>query len=110
MKVKQPELFETGRTFENRSVRAVTFLGKMNLPIHRWYRLTPSFSPSLADDIADHYDLSDHDFVLDPFSGVGTVPLCMKYRSIPACSVELNPYLHFVSTRSEEHTSELQSH
>jgi len=96
VKVKQLELFETGRTFENRSVRAVTFLGKMDLPVHRWYRLTPSFSPSLADDIADHYDLNERDFVLDPFSGVGTVPLCMKFRGIPACSVEINPYLHFV--------------
>jgi hypothetical protein len=68
------------------------------LPIHRWYRLTPSFSPQLAGDIADHFKLSSADFVLDPFSGVGTVPLCMKYRGVPACSVELNPYLHFVGT------------
>lgn len=70
----------------------------MDMPIHRWYRLTPSFSPALADDIANHFGLSEADLVLDPFSGVGTVPLCMKYRGIPACSVEINPYLHFVGT------------
>jgi hypothetical protein len=29
---------------------------------------------------------------------VGTVPLCMKYRGIPAGSIELNPYLFFVGT------------
>ncbi len=85
-------------SFTNRSVKSVTFQGKLDLPIHRWYRLTPSFSPSLANDIADHFRLNSSDFVLDPFSGVGTVPLCMKYRGIPACSVELNPYLHFVGS------------
>ncbi len=85
-------------TFTNRTTRSVTFQGKLDLPIHRWYRLTPSFSPRLAHDIADHFKLSASDFVLDPFSGVGTVPLCMKYRGIRACSVEINPYLHFVGT------------
>ena len=87
----QRSLFETDSGFTNRSVKSVTFLGKLDLPIHRWYRLTPSFSPQLANDIADHFRLSDRDLVLDPFSGVGTVPLCMKYRGIPACSVEINP-------------------
>ena len=85
-------------TFTNRVVKAVTFQGKLGLPIHRWYRLTPSFSPQLALDIADYFHLGPDDLVLDPFSGVGTVPLCMKYRGIPACSIELNPYLFFVST------------
>jgi tRNA G10 N-methylase Trm11 len=94
----QPMLFELGPDFTNRSTKSVTFQGKLDLPIHRWYRLTPSFSPQLANDIANHFNLSPSDFVLDPFCGVGTVPLCMKYRAIPACSVELNPYLHFVGT------------
>ncbi len=84
--------------FEKRRTTEVTFKGKLNLPIHRWYRLTPSFSPKLATDIAIHFGLTPEDYVLDPFSGVGTVPLCMKYEGIPACSIELNPYLHFVST------------
>jgi hypothetical protein len=96
--VIQPSLFDIGPNFTNRTTKSVTFQGKLDLPIHRWYRLTPSFSPKLANDIADHFDLSSSDFVLDPFSGVGTVPLCMKYRGVPACSVELNPYLHFVGT------------
>jgi hypothetical protein len=96
--VKQLTMFLDDSPFVNRTVKSVTFQGKMTLPIHRWYRLTPSFSPQLAFDIASHFDLSPDDQVLDPFSGVGTVPLCMKQKGIPACSVELNPYLHFVST------------
>jgi hypothetical protein len=41
--------------FTNRGVKSVTFQGKLGLPIHRWYRLTPSFSPQLAHDLADHF-------------------------------------------------------
>lgn len=96
--MKQQLLFDLGPTFTNRRTKAITFQGNLKAPIHRWYRLTPSFSPQLANDIADHFDLSEGDLVLDPFGGVGTVPLCMKYRGIPAFSVELNPYLHFVGT------------
>src|SRR5436309_10431517 len=87
-----------GPTFTKRSTKAVTFQGKLGLPIHRWYRLTPSFSPELALDIADHFGLGKDDLVLDPFSGVATVPLCMKYRGVAACSIEINPYLFFVGT------------
>ncbi len=94
----QRNLFDVAPVFTNRSTKAVTFQGKLGLPIHRWYRLTPSFSPALAEDIAREFGLGDRDFVLDPFSGVGTVPLCMKCRGIPSCSVEINPYLHFVGT------------
>ncbi|HEU5407250.1 MAG TPA: hypothetical protein VFU48_05750 [Nitrospira sp.] len=94
----QPTLFDMGPNFSNRATKSVTFRGTLDLPIHRWYRLTPSFSPRLAHDIADHFQLSEFDLVLDPFSGVGTVPLCMKYRGIPAYSVEINPFLYFVGT------------
>ena len=94
----QLSLFDEGPSFTDRSTKDVTFQGKMNLPIHRWYRLTPSFSPKLANDLADHFCLTEQDLVLDPFSGVGTVPLCMKYRGISAWSVEINPYLQFVGS------------
>ena len=105
----QRMLFDLPPTFTNRSTRAVTFQGKLDLPIHRWYRLTPSFSPALAYDIASEFGLDETDFVLDPFSGVGTVPLCMKYRGVPSCSVEINPYLHFVGTVKTRTYSDLEA-
>ncbi len=110
--MSQLHLFDLEPTFTERSVREVTFQGKMGLPIHRWYRLTPSFSPKLAWDIADYFKLSQRDLVLDPFSGVGTVSLCMKYRGIPSCSIEINPYLCFVSsvkTRTYRKIADIES-
>ncbi len=107
--MRQKTLFKEEPVFTNRGTKAVTFQGKMSLPIHRWYRLTPSFSPQLANDIADHFGLTNKDRVLDPFSGVATVPLCMKYRGIPACSVEINPYLHFVGTVKTRNYTDLDA-
>lgn len=95
--MSQGLLFDSADVFCARSTTQVTFKGKLGLPIHRWYRLTPSFSPQLALDIAQHFHLSGKDRVLDPFSGVGTVPVCMKYTGIPSGAIELNPYLFFVS-------------
>ncbi len=86
-----------GVCFENRSAKSITFQGKLDLPIHRWFRLTPSFSPHLADDVADYFGLTGSDMVLDPFGGVGTVSLCMKHKGVPSCSIEINPFLHFVA-------------
>jgi hypothetical protein len=96
--VAKSKRVDRGPHFTDRAVTAVTFQGNLALPIHRWYRLTPSFSPQLAHDIADYFGLGADDRVLDPFSGVGTVPLCMKYRGVPAHSIEINPYLHFVAS------------
>ena len=48
-----------GPNFTNRTTKSVTFQGKLDLPIHRWYRLTPSFLARLAHDIADHFKLSE---------------------------------------------------
>ena len=55
--MSQQTLFEMAPSFVNRSTKAVTFQGKLDMPIHRWYRLTPSFSPQLAADIAREFGL-----------------------------------------------------
>ena len=55
--MKDGVLVDDEPRFTDRAVKAVTFQGKLDLPIHRWYRLTPSFSPQLAHDIADYFGL-----------------------------------------------------
>jgi len=78
-------------------VKSVTFKGNFDYPIHRWFRLTPSFSPELVTDVLAHWDLPDGANVLDPFCGVGTTSLVCQEKGLPSCAVELNPLLHFVA-------------
>lgn len=81
-----------------RSISEITFRGKLSEPIHRWYRLTASFSPQLATDILSHFDLPSNARVIDPFCGVGTVPLCAQRVGVSATGVEINPMLARVAS------------
>lgn len=70
------------------------FNGTLREPIHRWYRLTASFSPAfvgrvLSEKVAHR--------VLDPFSGVGTTLLEASRLGHQATGVELNPFLRDIS-------------
>jgi len=94
---KQLPLFVTQTSFRDRDVKAVTFKGNFDYPIHRWFRLTPSFSPELVADILAHWNLPANARILDPFCGVGTTPLVCQEREMDSCAVELNPLLHFVA-------------
>jgi hypothetical protein len=95
--VKQLSLFGTKAGFQGRAVKSVTFKGNFDYPIHRWFRLTPSFSPELVSDILSHWSLMSGAKVLEPFCGVGTTPLVCQERGLSSCAVELNPLLYFVA-------------
>jgi len=95
---RQLPLFVDRHTvFHGRSVKSVTFKGNFDYPIHRWFRLTPRFSPELVADILAHWNLPAGASVLEPFCGVGTTPLVCQERGLPSCAVEINPLLHFVA-------------
>lgn len=95
---RQLALFQdTQILFQGRPIKSVTFKGKFDYPIHRWFRLTPSFSPELVADVLDHWQLPQRARILEPFCGVGTVPVVCQEKGLLSCSVELNPLLHFVS-------------
>ena len=95
--LKQLSLFGTKAGFRKRDVKSVTFKGNFDYPIHRWFRLTPSFSPKLVLDILAHWELPNNAKVLEPFCGVGTTPLVCQERGLSSCAVELNPLLYFVA-------------
>jgi DNA modification methylase len=95
--LKQLPLFVTRASFRERDVKSVTFKGNFDYPIHRWFRLTPSFSPELVADILAHWELPLNAKVLEPFCGVGTTPLVCQERGLSSFAVELNPLLYFVA-------------
>lgn len=96
--LRQLPLFVPERRFKDRPASAVTFKGGIEAPIHRWFRLTPSFAPELVEDILCHWALSANARILEPFCGVGTTPLVCQGLRLNCDAVELNPLLYFVST------------
>lgn len=74
----------------------VTFKGGLSAPFHRWFRLTPSFSPDLVNRWLDDHSKTLRPLLLDPFSGAGTTAIVAKSWGVDAIALEINPFLAFV--------------
>jgi hypothetical protein len=81
-------------------VRKSTFIAGLSASVHRWFRLTPSYSPDLVQKMLADMQTSDDMIVLDPFSGAGTTVIEAKMEGIRSVGFEINPLLHFVCETS----------
>jgi len=85
-----------GRVINHHAPDEITFKGGMEALAHRWFRLTPSFSPILVQKILQEFAKQDT-IVLDPFAGRGTTLIECQLQGIPSLGVEINPMLHFAA-------------
>lgn len=90
----------SGFEYEEVSIGDITFKAGQSEPIHRWYRLTPSYSPNLVRFLIDRFDISKDDLVLDPFSGRGTTVIECQKLGLKSVGIEINPLLQEVGDRS----------
>ncbi len=74
--------------------KEVTFKGGLEFPIHRWFVLTPSFSPILVNEMLHETKTTKNHVVLDPFAGIGTTLLECKKKGLSSIGVEINPILY----------------
>lgn len=87
-------------TYRHLEARSVTFKAGLRQPIHRWFRLTPSFGPDLVEDILLRLGCSASSKILDPFSGAGTTLTHCQLNGLEAYGYEINPFLHSVCATS----------
>lgn len=85
---------------EELDIGDITFAGGQKESIHRWYRLTPSFSPALVRYFIKYCSINNNSLVLDPFSGRGTTIIECKKNHIPSIGFEINPLLEKVGNYS----------
>lgn len=104
-----PIAFENSTSLSDESRRIITspihvsestFLGGLSTHIHRWFRLTPSFAPDLVREMLDKLEAKKSDYILDPFSGVGTTSIEATLEGFDSIGIEINPFLHFVNKTS----------
>jgi hypothetical protein len=67
---------------------------------HGWLRLTPAYSVKLVRQLLQGKDFK---FVLDPFSGSGTTPLCAAELGADGLAVEVNPFLVWLGNAKAGH-------
>ncbi|MCJ7811780.1 site-specific DNA-methyltransferase [bacterium] len=77
-----------------------TFNLGMEESVHRWFRLTPSYSPELIRHLLSYLDCDETTLLLDPFLGKGTTLIECKKKNVPSIGIEINPLLFEISKRS----------
>ncbi len=104
------DLLARGLSIEDRTKdfgKLLTFEPNLNRPIHRWYKFKEGFSQELVEQLLTEFRPTPRRTTafLDPFSGVGTSLLAagsvlesLGAKDIRLRGVEVNPYMHFVST------------
>jgi hypothetical protein len=73
-----------------------TFKSSLDKPVHRWFRLTPSYGAELVNLVLDEIGHKDGEVVLDPYSGASTTLIECKKKGIKSFGFEINPLLHFI--------------
>lgn len=91
-----------GFKYSSPPIADITFRGGLSESVHRWFRLTPSYSPELVRFLIGYLDCTSDTLILDPFLGKGTTLIECQKLGYPSVGVELNPLLAEVSRRSLE--------
>lgn len=73
-----------------------TFKAGLVSHVHRWFRLTPSFSPDLVREMLITLKCDSEDVILDPFAGAGTTIIEGQFEGLTCYGFEINPFLCFV--------------
>jgi len=91
---------ESGFDYQELDIGDITFKAGQLEPVHRWYRLTPSYSPGLVRFLIKEFEIYPDHFVLDPFSGRGTTSIECQKHGINNLGIEINPILQQVGSKS----------
>lgn len=90
----------SGFNYEEVNIGDITFKTGQTEAVHKWYRLTPSYSPNLVRYLLKEFDVKQDDFVFDPFSGRGTTTIECQKQGIYSVGMEVNPFLQEVADKS----------
>lgn len=93
-------LEKSGFKYEEVNIGDITFKPGQTESVHRWYRLTPSYSPNLVRFLLKEFDVAQDNLVFDPFSGRGTTTIECQKRGIFSLGMEVNPLLKEVGNKS----------
>ncbi len=77
--------------------RLVSYVGNRRTPLLRLYRYKEAFSQSFVQHFMRFFELSERDYVLDPFCGMGTTLLTSWLHGIPSVGLDRLPVAAFVA-------------
>ena len=70
-----------------------SFVGNMELPVHRWFRYSAGFSGAWVEDLISR-EADDRDIqVFDPFAGSGTTLIAAEQCGVEARGIDSHPFV-----------------
>lgn len=87
-------------TYNSIASKKATFKAGLEVPVHIWFKLTPSYSPDLVVEMLNTMNCSKDDIVLAPFSDASTTLIECQINGIKSFGFEINPLLYFVGKTS----------
>jgi len=102
----EKQIQASGFKYQELDIGDITFKSGQTEPIHRWYRLTPSYSPNLVRFLIQELGIFQQHLVFDPFSGRGTTGIECQKQGIRTVGMEINPLLQQVGHKSLKWESE----
>ena len=71
--------------------KLVNFKTNREQPIHGWFDYKQGYADALVQSLLDYSDLKDSDYVLDPFTGVGTTQVSAQQKGYKSIGIDINP-------------------
>ena len=82
---------------ELRLGRLVSYVGNKAVPVLRLYRYKEAFAFSFVEEWIKRFGLGEHDYVFDPFCGMGTTLFAAMRRNLSSFGIDKLPIATFVS-------------
>lgn len=80
-----------------RFAKSVSYVGNKNIPLLRLYRYKEAFSLSFVEEFIKRFDLTEDDYLLDPFCGMGTTLFAGMLNKVPAIGIDRLPIAAFIA-------------
>ncbi len=75
----------------------VSYMGNKKIPLLRLYRYKEAFAYSFVNEFIRRFELTEADYVFDPFVGMGTTTFCSFIKGIPSIGVDKLPLAAFIA-------------
>ncbi|MCS7310726.1 MAG: site-specific DNA-methyltransferase, partial [Armatimonadetes bacterium] len=75
----------------------VSYVGNRDVPILRLYRYKEAFAFRFVEQFLARFELTDKDYIFDPFCGMGTTLLASYVLGIPSIGIDRLPVAVFIA-------------
>ena len=94
---RQLDLFPEAGPLRSKESTSGSFVGNMDLPVHRWFRYSAGFSGAWAEDLISQEAEGRDVQVFDPFAGSGTTLVAAEHCGVESWGIDSHTFVSRVA-------------